>query len=53
VFLTAQLSGNQKRFWRIGDQIDAAVILAEANFVNVCPSLHCAFSRLAQCLADA
>ena len=28
-------SGNQKRFWRIGNQIDAAMIFARADFVNV------------------
>jgi hypothetical protein len=48
-FLTAETSGNQKRFlarsceavpqateWqRIGDQIDAVMIFARAHFVNV------------------
>ena len=42
MFLTAQLSGNQKRFWRIGDQIDAAMILARANFVKVRRTLRVA-----------
>ena len=29
-------SGNQNRFWRNGNQIDTAFILARSDFVKVC-----------------